>query len=90
MRDSLRTGDLMKRQFTLPQVYMMRVRYAGGWGIKKLAIEYGVNRNTIWKIVHHLTYKDAGGPVAAKERICPRCRQVIGERTESRTGVGHE
>ncbi len=46
------------RLFSETEIRRIRRDYAGGKSQKKLALEYGVARNTIYQIVNYLTYKD--------------------------------
>lgn len=68
------------RKFNEQQVVMIRHRYRAGVGLKKLAGLYCCSARTIEFIVQGKTYKDVGGPRAARVRFCPHCKQVLGVR----------
>ena len=46
------------RLFTDIEIRRIRREYAGGESQKKIALKYGVARNTIYQIVNYLTYKN--------------------------------
>jgi len=70
----------MKQRFTVKQVLEIRMAYAAGAGQKQLAFFWDCNRKSIQDIVHGRTYKDVGGPLSSTQRICPECRQIVGNR----------
>lgn len=70
----------MKQRFTAHQVLEIRMAYAAGTGQKQLAFFWGCNRKSIQDIVHGRTYKTVGGPLSSRQRICPECRQLVGQR----------
>lgn len=73
----------MKQRFTANQVLEIREQYARGIGLKRIAFGWTVNRKVIQDIVQGRTYKAVGGPLASSERICPTCRQVVGQRASN-------
>jgi hypothetical protein len=70
----------MKQRFTPGQVLEIRMAYAKGVGQKQLAFFWDCNRKSIQDIVHGRTYKAVGGPLSTTQRICPECRQIVGNR----------
>lgn len=70
----------MKQRFTHAQVQQIRQLYAEGVGQKQLAFYWHVNRKSIQDIVHGRTYKNVAGPLSKPQRICPTCRQIVGQR----------
>lgn len=60
--------DMIKRKFSNETVLEIRKRYAEGYTMKKLSLIYGCGESTINNIIHHKTYRDAGGPIATDAR----------------------
>ncbi|WP_331746720.1 hypothetical protein [Streptomyces sp. NBC_00842] len=64
---------------TVEQVVAMRKRYAaGGVTDLELAMSYGVNQQTVAKVLSGDTHRDAGGPIRAKRGSKPSPDQRVG------------
>lgn len=55
--NNMPVGELANRRFTEEQVNEIRLKHTNGATIKGLAIEYGVMRDTINKIVKYVSYR---------------------------------